>query len=92
MATRPPTPSVLAEPVARARLRLDSALRIEADAGRLTPCQSTPREFTADGYGSDAQRAAAAALCSSGPVLDVCHDFAETTGERWHVWSGDDRA
>lgn len=34
----------------------------------------------------------AAEVCRSCcPLLDLCRDYADKAGERWHVWGGSDR-
>lgn len=83
--------SVNSSGIHAARRRLFEAVGKVTAAGRQTPCQRDPEAFTPEGKPGPIARAAAASLCSSCPVVDLCHDYAETAGETWHVWGGVDR-
>lgn len=60
---------------------------LEAPDGSV-PCQEEPDGFTAD---RAEERAQAAILCQSCPVLDLCAAYAETAKERFGIWGGEDR-
>ncbi len=67
---------------------LAEGLKTLAENGDLTPCQRDPDPFTSDDPDDRAEAALACHMCR---LIDLWHEHAETTGERWHVWGGTDR-
>ncbi len=81
--TRPTNPLLLA-PAAEAAWR---TLITAADDS--TPCRGPH----ADRWTSDdaEERQAAAYMCAACPITQRCSTYANTAGEKFHVWAGVDR-
>lgn len=76
-------------PVSILRTLAEALDDVPSDAS--APCVVAPEEWT--GHSDKAsQRRAAARLCyvRQCPILDLCREAAETRGERFGVWGGQD--
>lgn len=69
---------------------LADALAELLDSGDRPPCSwpDTTSWWLSD---NAADRARAALHCDGCELLDLCHEAAESTRERWGVWAGRDR-
>lgn len=69
---------------------LRTALAEQLATGTRAPCcwPDTSPLWTSE---SKTDREQAAEHCDGCALLALCHEAAESTGERWHVWAGRDR-
>jgi WhiB family redox-sensing transcriptional regulator len=77
-------------PSSTAAQALANAVAELADHGQPVPCQSQRRDrWTSE---DSHERAWAAAMCHTCPLLAQCADAADEAREKWHVWGGHDRS